>query len=122
MATKFEPSDKLALAISLVMESDPKDWGYAEHLTMMRYLVLQCSDAAKATIGEVEYEEKGKKLKKSALVLDGKEVVTLAVNLADLKAEFTQAGKLAECANMKKALAEDYPQFKSTAERKREYV
>lgn len=113
-ASKFEPSTKLANAISMVMESDPKDWGSVEHLAMLRFLVLACSNAAKAEVKEHE----GKK----CLMLDGKPVTVITVDWATLKQEFSASGKLAECANMKKLLAEDYEQFRTAKERKAEYV
>jgi hypothetical protein len=126
MATKFVPSAKLALAISRVMENEPKDWGAVEHLAMMRYLLIECSTQAKAVVGNIEVEvTKGdKKVKevKRCLQLDGKEVTEVTVNLELFKKEVNQAGKLAECANFKRFLSDDYPQFKTAAEKKTEYA
>lgn len=98
---KFKPSTKLALAIGLVMEQNPADWGAAEHMNMLRYLVLQCStpETAKLTLKQIK-----------ALPAEAE----LIVSWADLRTEMLQAGKLAECANLKKALVADYPQLGKT--------
>jgi hypothetical protein len=84
----FEPSAKLAQAQSLVLEQDNNDWGAKHHMTMLRYLVLACSDkagTAQADLGKL---------------------TTITVDWAKLKTEFNQSGKLAECANYKKYLQE----------------
>ena len=114
--TKFESSVKLDQAVGLVMESDPKDWGAVEHMAALRYLILACSKQAKATVDTMPDGSK-------ALMLDGKKIESIEVDWAVLKAEFSATGKLAECANFKKWLADgDYPQFKSAKERKAEFV
>jgi hypothetical protein len=84
----FEPSVKLAQAQSLVLEQNHSDWGAKHHLNMLRYLVLACSDKAGTPVAEV-----------------GK-LTSITVDWQKLKAEFTQSGKLAECANYKKYLQE----------------
>lgn len=119
-SNKFEPSTKLANAISLVMENDPKDWGAVEHMAMLRFLVLACSEQARAVIGEYKDQATGKVTK--CLMLDGKPVEKITLPWATLREEFGQTGKLAECANCKKFLAEDYEQFRTAKERKAEYV
>jgi hypothetical protein len=123
MATQsFKPTATLARAISRVMESNPKDWGYVEHMTMVRYLCLEASKEFRATWGTIPFkDDKGKDATKEGWQIEGKEVTEITVPLAALRTELDQAGKLAECANFKKWMSETYPQFLSTKERKAEY-
>jgi hypothetical protein len=101
---KFKPSVKLANAISMVMEQDPADWGAGEQCTMLRYLVLQCSDRAALTVEQIK-----------ALPKDSK----ATVNLSELATVFYETGKIAECANFKKFLVGgDYPNLGKKAETK----
>ncbi len=101
---KFKPSVKLANAISMMMEQEPADWGAGEHCTMLRYLVLQCSDRAALTVEQIK-----------ALPKDSK----ATVNLNELAAVLYETGKLAECANFKKFLTGgDYPNLGKKAETK----
>lgn len=86
--SSFEPSAKLAQAQSLVLEQDHSDWGAKHHLNMLRYLVLACSEQAGASLDQLAKLDK------------------ITVDWQRLKAEFTQSGKLAECANYKKYLQE----------------
>jgi hypothetical protein len=111
---KFEASSRLESALSRVLESEPKKWGAADHLAMLRYLVLECSDAAKATVQAVDG--------KNTLVLDGKPVDTITVKWSTLKEEFGQTGKLAECANWYKWLQEVGNMAKADAAVKEEYA
>ncbi len=98
---------ELSGAVALAMEQDPKDWGANEHLACLRYLVLACSDKAKDGLETISrYDEKQ----------------TIVVNWKKLAAQFHQAGKLAECANFKKFLADDYPQFKTVAKSATKYL
>ncbi len=99
----FKPSAKLANAISVMMEQEPKDWGCGEHMTMLRYLVLQCSDRAGLDLAQIK-----------ALPKDAR----ASVDLAALATVLYETGKLAECANFKKFLAEDYPELGKKPEAK----
>ncbi len=106
----FKMTARLAGAVSLVMESGAPDWGAQQHMAALRYLVLACSDKAKLSLADLKNRKPGEKL-------------VLAVDYDALIAEFHQAGKLAECANFKKALADgDYPQFKATAKSETKYA
>jgi hypothetical protein len=87
----FKANTELASALLLMLEQEPKDWGAAEHATMMRYMILACSDKAKLSLAEI-----GK------LPADA----TITVSWAKLKGALYQSGKLAECANFKKWLVE----------------
>lgn len=87
----FKANPELASALLLMLEQEPSDWGAAEHATMLRYLVLACSDKAKLGLADI-----GK------LPADA----TITVKWSVLKTAFYQSGKLAECANFKKWLAE----------------
>lgn len=99
----FKAGTKLANAISMMMEQEPADWGAGEHMTMMRYLVLQCSNQSKLTVEEIKALPAGSKVE---------------VNLSELAQCFYETGKLAECANFKKYLAEDYPHLGKKPETK----
>jgi hypothetical protein len=108
--TKFEMSVRLAQAVGLTMEADPKDWDSAAQSACIRYLILACSDKEKASIGTVKQAD-GKEVR--GLVLDGKLVTSCQVDLTLLREEFAKTAKLFETSNFKKTLAEgDYPQFK----------
>lgn len=89
-----------ANAVSMAMEQDPKDWGANEHLAMMRYLVLQVA-GSKLTVEELKKRAADPK----------KQPLVLTVDWDKLATEYHATGKFAECANFKKYLADDYPQF-----------
>lgn len=103
MATRMTLSVAAANAVSMAMEQNPQDWGANEHLAFLRYLVLQCSDKSKMTVEELKARAADK----------NKKPLLLAVDWDKLATEFHQSGKFAECANMKKYNADDYPQFKT---------
>lgn len=111
--TKFEASTKLESAISMVLESNPQKWGASQHMALLRYLALQCSNMAKAVPGEIN----GKK----CLVLDGKPVDEIVIKWDTLKEEFSQSGKLAECANFYKWL-QDCGNMKAAIKSADEYL
>lgn len=103
----YEMTGEMSGAVALVMEQNPKDWGANEHLTALRYLVLACSDKAKLPLAEVaKLDEKAE----------------IRVNWKKLTAQMHQSGKLAECANFKKFLADDYPQFAAVAKATTKYA
>lgn len=78
-------------AFAVALEQDPEAWGANEHMSFMRYLVLECSDLS------------GYKLVDGKLVTkDGQPLPdTAVVNLKTLREEFANS-KLAECANFYK--------------------
>lgn len=102
--TKFVASAKLSSAIALSVEQAPETWGAVEHLSMLRYLVLACSDKAKLGLDDLRRVTKGKDAQ-------GKEIEVpfdcdIMVKWSVLREEFGQSGKLAECANFYKWLQE----------------
>lgn len=108
---KFELTTRMTQAVELVMESDPKDWGSAEHSAMIRYLILACSDKQSFSIGEITAPD-GKKVR-GLVDKDGKLITECKVDMSILREEFGKTAKIFECSNFKKTLAEgDYPQFK----------
>ncbi len=98
--SKFEPSARLHSAIALSLEQDPKKWGSTEHLSMLRYLVLACSDKAKMSLAELKAVTKDAAGKESPVDFE------LKIKWSDLRAEFMQDSKLAEAANFYKFLQE----------------
>jgi len=99
---EFEMSTLLAQAHSLVAEQKPEKWGAGEHMSMLRYLVLACSDKAKDGLEQIKAYKPEQKL---------------AIEWGKLCSEFGQSGKLAECANFYKFL-QDQKEMPATPPKK----
>jgi hypothetical protein len=121
--TSCEITTKQAQAIGLVFEQNARsDWGATQHLNMLAYLVLACSNAQSASIGDYKFPDG---TTRKALLLNGKPVEKIEVDWKTLRNEL-QTGlgsKLAECANCKKRLADedDYAHLKADSP-KSQYV